>query len=351
MKPIAIDIFAGAGGISEGLTSAGFRIPYAIESNERAAETYAYNHRYTYLDIRDAREVRSEEIFQVAGDKIGLVAGGPPCQGFSMLGGRKPDDPRNNLVWEFIKKVGELQPRFFLMENVPGILTMNGGLLAERIMEEFRAIGYHPSKRILDAAKHGVPQHRERVFFFGSKSGKRNIEKAAFREAPPISTKEAISDLDFLRNGESSRVYKLPPETPYQKKMRDNQQVLFNHDSTLHSKEVVNRFSRILPGKSMQSIPSELQIKKNIMHRLEADKPSRTITSLPDDYIHYSSHRILTVRECARLQSFRDGYVFMNNRTTGGRMRKGDCPQYTQVGNSVPPLLVDTIGKWILGDW
>jgi DNA (cytosine-5)-methyltransferase 1 len=350
MKPIAIDLFAGAGGISEGLKDAGFRIAFANEFNKRAAETYAYNHPDAILDRRDIREVSGSEIMERIDRKVTLLAGGPPCQGFSLLGRRNPDDPRNSLVWEFVRLVVEIRPKYFLMENVPGILSINGGGLGERIIESFSLLGYNSNYVMLNSSDFGVPQRRTRVFFFGSRGTNMDLGKAKFRKKRAVSLMEAIGDLDFLKNGGSSEKYLLPPQTPYQSRMRRGSDKLFNHEATMHSRRVIRRFSRMRPGENITSLPKGLRIRKRTMYRLAPDRPARTMSSLPDDYVHYRANRILTVREIARIQSFRDSYVFLNRRTTGGSDRSGDCPQYTQVANSVPPFMIQSIGEWILGD-
>lgn len=348
MKPVAIDLFAGAGGISEGLELSGFSVMYANEINKDPAATYSRNHPDTYVDNRDVRQVKKEDVIEKAGTDIMLVSGGAPCQGFSTLGKRDVADPRNMLVWEFMRIVNEIQPPFFLLENVPGILTIDCGRVYNKILSSFKRIGYNVNYRILNASDFGVPQNRRRVFFFGSFSSGKDITGAVFAKKETVSVRDAISDLNFLCNGEKSEEYKLPARTKYQRVMRRGGKKLYNHESSNHSKEVMKRFSRIPQGQGMNSVPASMRIKKRIMHRLLADEPSRTLTSLPDDYIHYSANRTMTVREMARLQSFDDSYVFCGKRTTGGKSRKHECPQFTQVGNAVPPLMVEAIGEWIL---
>lgn len=348
MRPVAIDLFAGAGGISEGLRLAGFDVKYANEVNKQATDTYSYNHPETYTDRRDIRDVDARDILNVTGKRIKLVAGGPPCQGFSMLGKRNPRDRRNSLSWQFIRIVKETRPAFFLMENVPGIMTISNGNLFNKMVKEFTSIGYKTSFRLLNASDFGIPQNRERVFVLGSRSKRKDLTKAHFGKRPTVTVTEALSDLDFLRNGESSSEYEKEPMTKYQRMLRKRTRQLHNHTAARHTERIIKRFALIPPGKGIKSLPENLRIKKNIMYRLLPDKPARTVTSLPDDYIHYNKDRILTVREMARLQSFNDRYVFLGNRTTGGRMRKKDCPQYTQVANAVPPLMVQAVGKWLL---
>lgn len=333
--------------MSEGLKNAGFDVKYANELSPMAAETYRYNHPETFVDVKDIRKVRAADIRKHTGRKVTLVAGGPPCQGFSTLGKRNPRDPRSRLVKEFVRIVMELKPRFFLMENVPGIMSISEGRLfagVQKVLSE----EYHVSHRILNAADFGVPQNRKRVFIFGSRESEKSIDEASFRKRKHVSLKDAIGDLNFLGNGESASEYALKPTTSYQRAMRKGNGVLTNHEATRHRTTALKRLSMIKPGKDISSIPKRSRIKKRIMYRLNPKEPSRTMTTLPDDYIHYSANRILTVREMARIQSFKDVYKFCNKRTTGGPARKRECPQYTQVGNVVPPRMAEGVGKWVL---
>lgn len=344
---IAAELFAGAGGMSEGLKMAGFDVKYANEINPQAALTYAFNHPDTHVDVRNIFDVAPSDIRDKCGGKITLIAGGPPCQGFSTLGKRNPKDSRNRLVWEFFRIVNEIKPKFFLMENVPGILSMNKGKFFKELVDAFSK-EYHVSYRIINSADFGVPQGRRRVVLFGSVNKEKNIEKAIFRKSRRVTVKQAIGDLNFLKNGERSTKYKSPAKTAYQRRIRSGAMMLHNHEASCHSDKIIQRFSKIRQGENISSasIPKKIAIKKRTMIRLIANREAFTISTLPDDYIHYSQNRILTVREMARLQSFRDSYVFLANRTTGGPNRKGDCPQYTQVGNAVPPLMMAGVGKW-----
>jgi DNA (cytosine-5)-methyltransferase 1 len=350
MTLTAIDLFAGAGGLSEGLREAGFTISVANEINKDAVKTYEKNHPDTKMIQGDITKIAESEIISSIKGDIDLVAAGPPCQGFSLAGKRDINDPRNSLFKELVKVVKEVQPKFFLMENVTGIKTMDEGKVLPAIESAFRGLNYGVYAYTLNAMYFGVPQDRERVFILGRRDGKHPKAPEMYNTNNKIVTVEqAISDLDFLNSGESSRVYKKEPESEYQKLMRRNVGVndLKNHEAPKHTRKILDRFSLFKEGQSIQDLPTEWQTKKKVQYRIERNKPMRTITTLPDDFIHYSKNRILTVRENARFQSFPDNYVFYGKKSTGGKKRRHEVPQYTQVGNAVPCLLAKAVGERI----
>ncbi len=354
----AVDLFAGAGGLSEGLREAGFDIVLANERQWDAALTYRRNHPETRMIEGDIVQVGDSEVIPAAKGEIDLIAAGPPCQGFSMAGRRDINDKRNSLFKELVKIVKEVQPKFFLMENVKGILSMDGGRVIDAIEAAFRKEQYSVKTCVLNSVWFGVPQYRERVFILGRKDGKAPTppiepEKSS---AAFVTVKDAISDLDFLDYGESSTVYKKEPESHYQKAMREKTGKfdLRNHEAPNHTKKVRDRFAQFKEGQTMQDIPEEWRTKKMVVYRFDSKRPSRTLTTLPDDYIHYSRNRIPTVREYARIQSFPDHYIFYGNKSTGGLRRRTDVPQYSQVGNAVPPLLAKAVGMSVrkqLEEW
>ena len=275
------------------------------------------------------------------------MAGGPPCQGFSMAGKRDVNDPRNRLFKEMLRVVNDIHPPLFLLENVKGILSMQSGNVIKVIRESFEELGYNVKIEILKASDFGVPQERERVFIIGTRIGngvlhpKSNMKK-------PINLSEAIGDLDFLDSGEMSEEYKSLPISKYQKIMRKGCKKLYNHEAPNHSNQVIKRFSSMKPGQSGKDLPNDLKTKKQVLKKLEANKPAKTVTTLPEDYVHYKMNRILTVREMARIQSFPDDFVFLGPRTTGGERRKYELPQYSQIGNAVPPILAKKVGEHLI---
>ena len=342
----AIDLFAGAGGLSEGINQAGINVLLANEINQDACLTYVYNHPKTIINQEDIRKVNGKSIKNIFGG-IDVVAGGPPCQGFSLAGKRDPKDPRNKMFKEFHRVIKELKPNTFVMENVKGLLSFQKGEFVNKIVRHFENIGYNVTVNLLNASDFGVPQQRERVFIIGNVDGKISLDLVK-KCKEKVTTKQALSDLEFLNSGEEINEYKFKPQTNYQKLMRLSNK-LTNHKASNHSAAVIERFSKIKPGKGIKSLPLKYQTSKNVLFRLNPELPSRTVTTLPEDLIHYSKNRILTVREMARLQSFNDKYLFLGPRTTGGDRRKYSCPQYTQVGNAVPPILSKIVFSTING--
>jgi len=348
----AVDLFAGCGGISEGLKDAGFKIIFANEIHPDAALTYNQNinrrqKQKTIMKVCNIKNLTDDLILNSIGNnRIHLVAAGPPCQGFSMAGKRNINDPRNFLFKHMVHFVQLLKPDFFLMENVKGLLTLNNGKAIEAIENEFRNIDYFLKKSVYNATNFGVPQRRERVIIIGSYHEDLDLLPEE-KKLTPITVKEAISDLDFLGSGESSSKYQIKPSSEYQKKMRANSTALYNHEAPNHTKVIVKRFSKLEQGMRVNDLPTGEKTKKIVQFRLIENLPSPTLTTLPDDYIHYKQNRILTVRECARIQSFPDDFIFFGKKSTGGLRRRHDVPQYTQVGNAVPPLMAKGIGEHI----
>lgn len=343
----AIDLFSGCGGMSLGLEKAGFDVLYANDINADALKTYKHNFPKVIVEQGDISKIDPLHVTKLLkGKKIHLIAAGTPCQGFSTSGRRNPNDPRNKLFNQLLKFVKTFKPRIFVMENVSGLLSMDGGNTFEKIKNHFESAGYHVKHRVISASDFGVPQNRNRVFIVGTRkniSGKKLFPRATQRTV--VTVKDAISDLAFLVINEKAGKYKTPPQSKYQKLMRMNSIVLHNHESSNHSYKIQKRFSAIPPGKDGRNVLKNSGTNKRDYYRLHPKRPSRTVTTLPEDLIHYYKNRIPTVRELARLQSFPDSFVFFGPRTTGGRSRKYDCPQYTQVGNAVPPLMACAVFK------
>jgi len=348
MSYIAVDFFAGAGGLSEGLKQAGFEVAVANEKNIDAAKTYTHNHPETTMITKSIRSVKAPEILKITGERPFLVAGGPPCQGFSMAGRRDINDPRNKLFKYYLGKIRQIKPEFVLMENVVGLLSFNQGKTVSAIKKGLEKTGYSVSMRVLNAVDFGVPQVRKRLFIVGSPDMYMDINTMIVKKTMPVSVENAIGDLDFVGPGQTSTEYEKTPKGAYQKQMRLGSKDLNNHVAPRHSKRTIERFSNIRPGCNGESLPQHLRTNKRTQLRLEGRMPARTVITIPDDYIHPSLNRTLTVRECARLQSFRDKYLFLGPKSTGGTRRKSQCPQYTQIGNAVPPLLGAGVGSWIL---
>ncbi|MED5525620.1 MAG: DNA cytosine methyltransferase [Pseudomonadota bacterium] len=378
-----IDLFAGAGGLSEGLREAGFIGLYANEIQPRYAETHALNHPEKVVDQRDIRTVDAAEVrkkLKLKRGELDLVAGGPPCQGFSINAPiRSKDDERNSLFIEFLRFVDEFQPRAVLIENVPGLVSFEGGATLDAILTALEKHGYTSDVRILYAPHYGVPQTRWRTIVIGlrdggdvfsafpepirqaplrinftSKFGGRNIVALPQKiELPPhISVRDAIDDLPVLKNGEVGddiKPYRKEPENDFQKMMRVGSEGAINHQAARLSKINMERLAHIPPGGNWTDIPIDLlpkgmQRARRTDHtkrygRVDPDGLASTILTKCDPhwgaYFHYSQDRAFTVREAARIQTFPDSFKFVGSRVE----------QYEQVGNAVPPLLAAAIGR------
>lgn len=345
MRLNAIDLFSGCGGMSLGLEGAGFNVLYANDINPDALKTYRHNFPKVMVECSDIAKVDPRDVKKrLKGKKIHVISAGTPCQGFSTSGRRNPNDPRNKLFKQLLKFVEVIKPEMFVMENVSGLLSMEAGNAFNRIAKSFERAGYRVMHKMLLAADFGVPQNRRRVFIVGMKirAGTSEIFPHA-KTKKYVTVKDAISDLEFLGINDNASQYRYKPRTKYQKIMRSRSSQIHNHESTKHSAMVQKRFSKIPVGMYGKDVLGNLGTRKRDCYRMDPDSPSNTVTTLPEDMVHYSKNRIPTVRELARLQSFPDNFIFLGPRTTGGRRRKRECPQYTQVGNAVPPLLAKEV--------
>jgi len=340
----AMELFAGCGGMSLGLKRAGLDIIYANEINPDAVKTYKKNFPDVFVQEGDIKKLNPVLIKRRIG-KVDLIAAGPPCQGFSMVGPRNPNDPRNKLFLQLLKFVKTFKPKLFVMENVPSILTMDNGKVIERIKNSFSVIGYSIQYKILTASEFGVPQVRKRIFIIGTRGDISTRKLFPNSKRKKVSVKDALSDLAFLGINEKATRYKSKPRTRFQSKMRKNSTMIFNHESCNHSIKIQKRFSRIPSGKDGRKVLKNSGTKKRDYYRMHPQTTSRTITTIPEDFIHYQKNRIPTVREMARLQSFPDDFQFLGSKMTGGKRRTTSCPQYTQVANAVPPLMAEAVFK------
>ena len=360
-----IDLFAGCGGLSLGFEMAGFDIPLAVEKDEWASETYKFNHPNTKVLTEDITKVIDLSSLGLDNIQIDGIIGGPPCQGFSLSGDRDPNDPRNSLFMDFVRFVRYYKPKFFVMENVIGILSMrtkSNKLVKDLIIEEYQNAGYNLEIKQLNAAEFGVPQSRVRVFFLGIR---KDLEFNADKIAPTpflfgdkqITIEQAIMDLPQIKAGESSDdfPYTCKPQNDYQKWVRNGNKKIKNHTAMRHTSRLIERFEQIKFGQSVADVNEEFQQRQrgdankisgkvysqNNM-RPFPNKPSPTIpASFQSNFIHPFLNRNYTAREGARLQSFPDTYYFCGKRTTMSWEK--NLSQYQQIGNAVPPLLAKAI--------
>lgn len=397
-----IDVFAGCGGLSYGLMAAGWKGLFAVERDENAFASLNENLikqggkkqfawpkwlPKTPHGVDDVLTTHREALLSLR-DKVDLLVGGPPCQGFSAAGRRLANDPRNQLTASYLSFVSLVRPKIVLIENVKGIAIDfddaddDSGKInyAKRIIQTL-SVEYTVHAEILDTSLFGVPQKRKRFFIIAT----RKDIQVGYGETPfqflerlrypflaakgisaPVSAKGAISDLEVGRNGvrpssDSANFEEIAykgPLTSYQRLM--NAGVGTNITDTRlarHKPEIKARFEKLIElchadGRLNISISPELRasfgLKKCAIRVLDPENPSPTITSMPDDLIHYGEPRTLTVRENARLQSFPDDFVFKGKYTTGGDRRKREVPRFTQVANAVPPLVAEAIGSALI---
>ena len=387
-----IDLFAGCGGLSLGLYQAGWHGVFAIEKNPCAFETLKYNlidgkNHFDWpewlpkepLDILEVNKLYKKQLKELRGT-IDLVAGGPPCQGFSMAGKRVKDDIRNQLVFAYIDFIEMVRPKLILFENVKGFTYAFGKSdnpdavpYSAIVVERLNKMGYDVSAQVIDFSDYGVPQRRKRFILVGvlesvNKKASDFVEKLKENRDSFLSNHglskdttiiDAISDL-LMANGTVptpdrknflSGVYG-QATSHYQKYMRQGveNQIPQSHSFAHHGEDKLACYQRLLSefsvkGKRIDGKAREAWgIKQRGLFILDGKSVAPTITNMPDDYLHYQEPRIMTVRECARIQSFPDWYEFKSKYTTGGDMRKKEVPRYSQVGNAIPPLFAQQAG-------
>ena len=345
-----VDLFAGVGGLSQGFLMEGFEVVFSIEFDKDIALSNQYNHPKTNVYNIDITQVNIQDFYEKYSD-IDVIIGGPPCQGFSQKGKRLSlNDERNFLFQYFIKFVEKFKPKYFLLENVPNIITTSNGFFKDEILNAFNDLGYSIDNDILNASEFGIPQDRKRAFFLGKLGeNKLKLPKADSNNSK-VSIKDAIYDLPFIFSGEGKEIseYDKKTSSEYQKTLRDNSEILYNHKATNHSKIALERLSLIPKNGGRDSLPKE-HLTKSVFSgtwtRLKEDGVASTITTRFDTpssglFTHPILNRCLTVREAARIQSFPDTFRFYGNKTS----------QMKQVGNAVPPLLAKAIAEVIKKD-
>lgn len=339
------DLFSGVGGLSQGFIQAGFNVSLAIEFDSSIANAYKLNHPHTTVYNEDICSMDFVELHKQH-TNIDIVVGGPPCQGFSQKGKRlQLDDPRNFLFLRFVDFVKEFNPKYFVIENVPNIITTANGYFKDQIIKSFNDLGYVVSSGVLCALDFGIPQDRRRAVFIGVRGNK----SVSFPKPTGQKTtiQEAIYDLPFILSGQGEEIsqYDKVATSEYQKMLRGNNTVLHNHIATKHSPEALAKLSLIPKGKGKEVLPKELLTKSiysGTWCRLLEDGYAPTITTRFDTpssgrFTHPILDRCLTIREAARIQSFPDTFIFYGNRAS----------QMKQVGNAVPPMLAYQIAKVI----
>jgi DNA (cytosine-5)-methyltransferase 1 len=349
----AIDLFCGAGGLSEGFRQAGFHVLAGQDLDPVFGQTFVATHAEASFLAGPIQEVSATELMRAAGVKSGqldVIVGGPPCQGYSVYNHQRgTDDPRAGLFHEYLRIVKEIQPRWLVMENVTGITSIAGGAIVREIQLRMREFGYRVEMQLLKAEEFGVPQERRRIFFIATREDVAAIPfpKQTHGQGlqPFVTVWDAISDLPSLENGEDSGLlrYQKSPQTAFQALLRGDRSIIHNHSAPKLSKVNQERMQHIPPGGSWRDIPFDLlptgmKKAKRSDHTKRYGRPKKedlscTILTKCDvhwgAYIHPEQDRAFSVREAARLQSFPDSFDFKGSRTE----------QFVQVGNAVPPLL------------
>ena len=376
----SLDLFAGAGGMTLGFKNAGIQSIGAIEIDRFTAETFKHNFPEIPIYHRDIYSFTNEEISELFAG-VDIVAGGPPCQGFSVAGPTQYGiiDKRNTLIMEFFRFIEVIRPKYCVLENVKGILSgkMNSTQKAISVyMDALKNIGYKSRVYILQAADFGVPQFRERVVIIsaqdekdlptaivGDFSGEKNWIKVrdVFGDLPLVNAGEGVNDLI---------PYDMEPQSVYQEFMRKNSNGVTNHVAMKHTRRLIERFANIPQGGSLLDAPAEYGQRqrngneldankryKTNNQRLHPDKVSFIVTaSFQSTFVHPYLNRNLTAREGARLQSFPDGFFFCGPRTLMSkslliredRLDEIGLSQYNQIGNAVPPRMAYGIAKAIV---
>jgi DNA (cytosine-5)-methyltransferase 1 len=377
-----IDLFSGAGGITEGFRMAGYQCLYANDCMPEAMETFRYNHPEAWADCRNIEDVEAAEIrgrLKITRGELDVLVGGPPCQGFSINAPERfLSDPRNKLFKDYVRFLEEFEPKIFLFENVPGLLSLGDGKVLDRILREFMQLDYQVTVKILFAAHYGVPQERWRLILLGSKFGEiappepthyaagranfrggggvltfRLTESDRQRLLPAVTVGDAIGDLPRLEMGEGAETigYTVARVSQYALSMRNPEGVTYNHFAAKLSKQNAERMRHVKPGGSWRDIPHDLlpkgmQRARKSDHtkrygRLRNDRLAGTVMTKCDP--HWGTvflpdqDRSLTVREAARFQSFPDTYRFLGPRVS----------QYEQVGNAVPVFMARAIAQQV----
>lgn len=358
MRGTVIDLFCGAGGLSEGFRQAGFRVLAGQDIDTKAGETFVRTHPEAIFLGGPIQDINAESLLShtdLRPGELDVLVGGPPCQGYSVYNHQRGvHDPRAGLFREYLRIVRGLKPKWLVMENVSGITSIANGAIVEEIQREMGKLGYRVEMQVLKAEDYGVPQARRRMVFIATRTDQPiRFPKPTHGPGllPYVTIWDAISDLPALENGESAEGlrYRSKPKNTYQSTLRGNAVRVANHSAPRLSTVNVQRMLHIPEGGSWRDIPFELlpagmKRAKRSDHTKRYGRPKKndlscTILTKCDlhwgAYIHPEQNRSFTVREASRLQSFPDTFVFSGNRTE----------QFVQVGNAVPPLMGKAIAE------
>lgn len=353
---VAIELFSGAGGLSIGLEKAGFSVILANEIEPDFANTFAKNHPETKVLTADIHSIDfKQELHKLGSTKVSLVSGGPPCQGFSTVGSKNKQDPRNSLFFEYLRAITEILPDYLIFENVSGFKNMYHGEAFKTLLSELDLLGYHSASAILEASDFGLPQKRQRTIVIGWQKHLPRVElpqptnseeSSLFGARQKLNIMDAISDLPELAANSSNATYASTPKNEYQALLRGNCTTLTEHHSSNYGEKMLEILSLIPVGGTIEDLPQRLRPKgyfKNTYARLLPNQPSPTITrnfGTPSSSrcVHPFQNRALSTREGARLQGFPDDYQFYGSKTS----------KNLQIGNAVPPIFGEVIATQII---
>ena len=374
-KPTAISLFAGAGGCSLGFQQAGFDVRFATDIDRDAMESYRRNFAEKPCEVADVRDLGPELLLDKVGLRAGeldILLGGPPCQGFSSAGMKSGEDPRNSLVRHYVRLLEGIRPKWFVMENVEGLLTNDGGLHVRDAVEAFLGAGYSVNLEKVYAQGYGVPQRRKRVLIVGNRIGHDFVFPEAvsqfsgniFRKGE-VTFSTATSDLPPATTDVGKPLSHVgPPQNELQTYLRGDAKTVTDHFSPTLSEIQLERVRGLSPGQTMKDLPERLQHEsfrrrafRRVMDgtpverrggapsglkRFFSDEPSLTITSAATrEFVHPTEDRLLTLRECARLQTFPDSFVFAGS----------SASRIQQIGNAIPPILARTVAEHIAKEY
>lgn len=344
-----LDLFSGCGGISLGFKLAGYNISGGIDIDPDSIKTFQKNFPKSKAVCESLLEYTDERILEDFEDrKIDVIVGGPPCQGFSSANrwNKETADPRNKLFFEYLRFVELLKPKAVVIENVRGILTRDKGFAKDRIEKLLKDLGYTVDCKVLNASDHGVPQNRLRAFFVAIRNDyNETFDFDNLSKKPKVTVKEAIGELYDLDTNPRVKISS-KPQNKYLKYLRKENQEIFNHEIKYPAQLTQERISHVPQGGNWANIPSELfpnnrsNRHSSAFKRLDEQACSVTIDTgnAHSNYFHPLYNRIPTVREAARIQSFKDNFILEGSRTS----------QYRQIGNAVPPLLAKAVADELL---
>lgn len=363
ITPKAISLFCGAGGCSLGFKRAGYEIIYASDIDKKAISTYQTNFHGSLSEQADIDDIDFERLLErlnIESGDLDILIGGPPCQGFSTAGARFWDDPRNHLLRSYVAALKTIRPKWFLMENVEGLLTSNNGIYISKAAKAFIELGYAIRIEKVYAQEFGIPQRRKRVIILGNRIGKRfSFPDPVFPATGRIfrnSGTSLIHAIDDLPKASARATEALPyareAESHIAIRLRDSAEQVTDHNYNHSDGLQLERISALKPGETMKHLPEHLQhasFKKRAnrrvadgtpserrggapsgLKRLIASEPCLTITSAATrEFIHPTEDRTLTIRECARIQTFPDSFKFIGS----------ESDKIRQIGNAIPPDL------------